>query len=857
VDVNHYPVSGNLELELGTTYYWRVDEVDDSTVWRGMIWRFRTQSPIVDPNLRVWYKLDETEGDAIRDSSGREFDSYEGSASGNWDPNGGRWDGALICNDNIGFDLDNEVLQTISDGITVSVWLKDAFRADYDNWVYDAGFGEGSATYRIQAAVVMDPERDVYWRAGNDSNDVLRWDLDGANPANLEGWHLWVFVKNELAGQEAISIYFDGELVESDPNVNSTLANIADAPSTVGAVTWHSADFVGEIDDFRLYDKALSAAEIIELFRGGEVELAWGPSPYDGQSDVPRDAELIWRPGDYASSHDVYFGTDWDDVNDADTLSSAFEGNYEPNEYDPPGDLALNTTYYWRIDEVNGPNTWKGNVWRFNVADFLIVDDMESYNAVSGSGNEIFDTWDDGFTNWTGSQLALEYGSNATLHGGAQSMKLQYNNAIAYYKYSEIDANTTGPVPGNLTIGNDWTAAGVKALTLFFYGNADNDANEQLYAALDDDSHIVVVQYGSQGEDMNDIKQAEWRQWDVPLSDFGDGGVTLTNVTKVRIGFGDRDNPAAGGSGEVFFDDIRLYLPKCVPWLAKPQADFSDDCVVDFVDVAIMAEEWLRTDKEFDSYTDPGAANLVGHWALDGDATDASAYANHGSAEGDYSWVDGHIGSGALQLEGNGSRVLIPDAPQLRPTAQVTLTAWVNYAQTHSYSARVVAKGADADDRESYALQIDDENRLSFFIRDVNTTMHGVDSNDTLRHNEWVHLAGSYDGSEVKCYINGEPDNSNAAAGFTILVDANDLAIGNRADATNRAFIGTEDDVRVYNRALSDAEVAYIATQGSGLFPLTSQANVYDKEPADQQAVNFRDYAVLMESWLEEILYPQ
>jgi len=149
---------------------------------------------------------------------------------------------------------------------------------------------------------------------------------------------------------------------------------------------------------------------------------------------------------------------------------------------------------------------------------------------------------------------------------------------------------------------------------------------------------------------------------------------------------------------------------------------------------------------------------------------------------------------------------------------------------------------------------------LSFFVRDANTAMHSVDSNDVLRRNEWTHVAGSYNGSEAKCYINGELAESDTEGAFTILVDTNDLAIGNRADGTNRAFIGTVDDVRVYDRALLDAEVAHIATNGSGLFPLMSQANLYNhplKEPEGSRVVNFRDYAVLTENWLTEVKWPQ
>ncbi|MHC4499026.1 MAG: hypothetical protein ACYS21_07950, partial [Planctomycetota bacterium] len=75
-------------------------------------------------------------------------------------------------------------------------------------------------------------------------------------------------------------------------------------------------------------------------------------------------------------------------------------------------------------------------------------------------------------------------------------------------------------------------------------------------------------------------------------SDFND--VNLADVNKLHIGFGNRDNPVPGGKGIVYFDDIRLYIPRCVPALA-PAADFASDCVVDLADFAVFAGQWRES----------------------------------------------------------------------------------------------------------------------------------------------------------------------------------------------------------------------------------------------------------------------
>jgi hypothetical protein len=87
-------------------------------------------------------------------------------------------------------------------------------------------------------------------------------------------------------------------------------------------------------------------------------------SPSEGATGVSTVADLTWTAGFAATSHDVYFGTSYSDVNDGNTSSVAFKGNQTAASYDV-AILSYDTTYYWRIDEVNSPNTTKGDTWNF------------------------------------------------------------------------------------------------------------------------------------------------------------------------------------------------------------------------------------------------------------------------------------------------------------------------------------------------------------------------------------------------------------------------------------------------------------------------------------------------------------
>jgi hypothetical protein len=88
-----------------------------------------------------------------------------------------------------------------------------------------------------------------------------------------------------------------------------------------------------------------------------------------------------------------------------------------------------------------------------------------------------------------------------------------------------------------------------------------------------------------------------WTEWNIDLKEFQDKGINLTDVDSIAIGFGNRNNPQAGGAGKMYFDDIRLYRSRCVPdKLTLVEADLNSDCVVDYGDLEIMAGDWLAGD---------------------------------------------------------------------------------------------------------------------------------------------------------------------------------------------------------------------------------------------------------------------
>jgi hypothetical protein len=101
--------------------------------------------------------------------------------------------------------------------------------------------------------------------------------------------------------------------------------------------------------------------------KGVDTRRAWNPSPADDANCVNPNVVLSWSPGCFADSHDVYLGTSFDEVYNGTRSSPAHMSSQDPNRYPVAGTLNLDLckTYHWRIDEVNDPNIWKGEVWSF------------------------------------------------------------------------------------------------------------------------------------------------------------------------------------------------------------------------------------------------------------------------------------------------------------------------------------------------------------------------------------------------------------------------------------------------------------------------------------------------------------
>jgi len=386
------------DLEPGATYYWRVDQIDgDGKVYTGDAWHF-----VAAPNTA--YSPTPRDGDRwIRTDTVL-----------SWLP------GRTATAREIFFGTHKQ-----------AVIARDAsaFQGRQDAQIFDPGPLEPGTTY--------------YW-AVDELEDAIRyegplWSFTTFSGGGLKAEY---FSNMTLSGEPAVTQIEDqidhdwGEGAIVGPLTDGVSARwtadleiaIADTYTFIttsddGVRLWLDGKLLidnwtghGPMDDYSrpvqlapgIYSLRL---EWYEVWMGAMVQLWWetpsmgrqiipaGPLqpplwakplyPANGDANVPQNVTLRWSAGDWAIAHDVYLGRDAEAVAAA-TLTDAaiYRGRLPLNQTAwTPGPLEWNQTYYWRIDEVNPDEPerpWQGRVSSFTTADFLILDDFESYTSEPG-----------------------------------------------------------------------------------------------------------------------------------------------------------------------------------------------------------------------------------------------------------------------------------------------------------------------------------------------------------------------------------------------------------------------------------------------------------------------------------------
>ncbi len=515
------------------------------------------------------------------------------------------------------------------------------------------------------------------------------------------------------------------------------------------------------------------------LGQSGLSEVRFWAIPNDPRQLVPADGSmtsdvevtLSWRAGREAAAHEVYLGTDPADLA---LVATADEPTVVANNLD------YAQTYHWQVVEVNEAETrarYASEILSFDTPAYGTVDDFESYSG--DEGEEVFMTWLDGyggdasFGGSTTGHISGPFVETANTNSGGKSMPIYIDNDGGFF---DIDGKSGSPtfseVVRDFDPAQDWTASGIKTLSIMFSGSAG--LTGQLYCRI---GNTKLLYDGA----ASNLGVGAWQAWNIDLSTVGGN---LQSIRNLAIGV------EGGSSGILYIDDIRLYTQ------------------IGETITPVM----------------PDTANLIAYYPLDGDYQDASGNNRHGTAvapaEGPI-FVPGVTGQ-ALNLDVVGQYVEItgyqgivadrsdPGNPVQQP---FTVACWVN---TTTAAGALVTWGSSDGGPVGGQYQ-------SLRIEGGSLRAEHGDGNyrgaTPVDDGEWHHIALSVAAGanlrvpQNQLFVDGQADSFRAGGSnnvYNITADA-DVSIGQRASHGDRFFLGSIDEVRIYDRALSPAEIAGLA----------------------------------------------
>ncbi len=412
------------------------------------------------PDLAGWWPFDEMAGTTAYDASGNGNDGvFVGDPQ--WVP--GILGGALEFNGNDYVNCGNGDSLNIRDQITIAFWFQ--VQAFTNEW--EAFMSKGDGAYRASRSGGTGNATHMGITGGNyfDAPTII---TDGQ-------WHHYCATYD---GSAAI-IHIDG--VEDGRQTYS--GQIGDSSSYefwIGNNSQNTARMLhGLLDDVRLYSRALPIDEILVVMAGYGGNMATNPRPADEAIDVPRDVVLAWDPMETTTTRDVYFGTAFDDVNNAsraNPMGVLLSQGQTATTFDPPGLLDFGATYYWRIDEVNAPpdsTIFKGEVWSFTAEPFAYP--VQNIIATS-NGTSDADTGPQKSVDGSGIDAAGQASTNSAdmwlATPGAEPLYIQYEFDRVYklhemlvWNYNVMFELLLGFGLKGVTVeysenGADWTALG-------------------------------------------------------------------------------------------------------------------------------------------------------------------------------------------------------------------------------------------------------------------------------------------------------------------------------------------------------------------------------------------------------------
>jgi hypothetical protein len=715
-------------LELGNSYYWRIDEVeaDGATIHKGDVWSFSILDHII---------VDD-------------FEDYD--------------------------TADNQIWYAWHDGLGYG---EPAVPPYFPGNGTGAAVGDETTNSFAEETIVHGGRQSMPYLYNNNKQGFLKYSEATKTLTDARNW--------TEQGVKALSLWFRG--------YPAFLGGFTEAPAGTYTVTAEGADIWGASDQFHFaWQELTGAGSIIARVESVQDTDPWAKAGVMIRNSLEPDAVhamVAVTPG-----NGVWFGRRTSAGNTSDSDSQA----------------GLAAPYWVKLERTIGGLA-------------------RAYYSADGS-------------DWTQLGSSIPINMNIPMYIGLAVTS--HNSGIACEAgFSNVTSNGSGA----------WTNQDI--------GLTSNEA-APMYLAVSNNNGTTGTVYH---ENPEATLINTWTEWNIDLKDFSDQGVDLTDINSITIGIGDASSSLPGGAGKMFIDDIRLYRPRYVADKVVPfAADFTDDGIVNFRDLEIMMGDWLMGD-----FTRPGP--LLIHYKLDEGAgtaaTDSSGLGSDGTFSGTAAWaVEGKTGA-AASFDGGVGEVRGASS-YLNGLDAMSFGAWIKSNAVDTDAGVIIfANPAGNDQRDiRYDLAGGSGGGTNVIKYGVATEegSHENESNSNVQTTQWQHVMVTWtSGEAAKLYINGvldTPTSEDDIIGGTT-TEYTDVIVGRGGKDTDGSWDGLVDDVRVYEVALTAQQVQTVMNGGDlpvvdTYVPLTSPANISDDEPVNSKRVNFKDFAVLADEWLQQLIWP-
>ncbi len=679
-----------------------------------------------------------------------------------------------------------------------------------------------------------------------------------------------------------LNIYDGGEITASGLSLENGQITIGE-----GKMLLTGGDYTSQLDTLLENGDIVpvdSRSSIANSVIGGVTTLeiippdpnkVWGSQPIGNVYYQPTD--LSFNEADVgADEHIVYYGTGFEDVNNADYTASATStwqsdanGIYYKKETGesvtvniPSAVLPVmdDEDYHWRVDEVNNTDSivYKGDTYTFDIP-FIKIDDFEDYADSTELSNKWYSPYDTVEIEESLSEYIID----------SKSLKLVYYEDLEadfvrkMYDVSGYDEDI------DLT---DLTQGGANNMQIRFKG-ASGTYEQQLSLILSDGSNTKTIDYTG-GETLACEAWEPFRIWNIDLT--GDmNSVDLQNVQEIKLRLPGTGTYTAEPNN-LYIDNIRLYPSRCIEGVV-PTESFDGDCVVDLDDVGIMKENWL--DKAEDvTPVNPGTPELHYDW----DHLEDTNSINQGSLGSSYDYdaqtvqkYNGELEPLDDMIDANGysgdcfysdfyrwesvaqtdhTCYLVPGISQvLADVNEVTVSFWAKGEDLPTHTLAFYFDGRELTNRTTilsgnvtgtadiaFTSQTDGEDTLVF------------DTNDTSQYEGvWNHYAFVKDAEKgiQRIYVNGIVVAEDQE--YTDFSGVENFVIGGN-DRDNQIYSGRIDEFKLFTKALTPGEVAYEA----GLSGTVSQPLISPADVEDDGIIDLKDLSGIAENWGMEVLWP-